>query len=423
MPAQGFPDPYSSFSQGLSSGIQSGATIMQMVYQKAQAARQRSLDSFTSGIAILKDDNLNALHENAYEMTKQAWGELNPKSGEFPSYDSLGDKTTIKRISGIMDKYGDEPDLQLKALTATLAGASKSTKDKYAPYLETLKSQSLAKEREGLITGTRGTPAVQGLRGLSQGLPPLEQFRNEQLVREGKPIDLPKDEKELNITQAIAKRDALPVGSPDRKIWESYIQKLSTQSPGTTVNVGDKSIAKEIGPIMVASKQKATDAINQLDVGDRIGVALKSGNIITGPGATPRIWLAQVAQTLFPGSGDKGETLVNTRNLIRGLAQYGIAARGALKGSGQISDFESKSLIKAESGEIEDLTIPEIKAIVTVTNRAAKISLKEHKRQIENMRKSPDMAGMASFYEVPDYSNGTPPANGAGESKFDKFMK
>ena len=214
--------------------------------------------------------------------------------------------------------------------------------------------------------------------------------------------------KELTLAQAIEKRDMFPTGSSDRKIWENYIQKLSTQPSGTTVNVGDRSVAKEIGPIMVASMQKATDAVNQLDIGNRIDTAIKSGTVISGPGTTPRIWLARLAQVVSPGAGNEGEALANTRNVIRGLAQYGIAARGALKGSGPISDFESKSLIKAESGEIENLTIPEIKAIVAVTNRAAKISIKGHNRQIENMRKNPDMAAMAPFYEVPNYYSETP---------------
>lgn len=234
-----------------------------------------------------------------------------------------------------------------------------------------------------------------------------------------------------------------PKPDPDR--WKLIVDKSSTtgysyqdlneptsirrEAPapreGTTVNVGDRSVAKEIGPIMVASMQKATDAVNQLDIGNRIDTAIKSGTVISGPGTTPRMWLAQLAQVVSPGAGNEGEALANTRNVIRGLAQYGIAARGALKGSGQISDFESKSLIKAEAGEVDNLTIPEIKAIVAVTNRAAKISIMGHNRQLENMRKNPDMASMAPFYEVPDYYSETPLPGAAttGGSKFDKFMK
>ena len=224
---QGNPDPYSAFSQGLTGGVNTGMNIMQMIQQKAQAARQNSLSSFASGAAIMKDPDLAAMHENAYEMMKNSWSELNPKS-EFPSYDSFGDKGRAKRVSGIMDKFADNPKMQFEALNAEFAGASKETLDKYDPYLKTLEKQATTQERERKISGIPATPglaaptvgynpnfvktpntmygltgdvpstqAIPGLRSLAQDakMSPLETESMLADYRETGKFNLPKDEK------------------------------------------------------------------------------------------------------------------------------------------------------------------------------------------------------------------------------------
>ena len=58
-------------------------------------------------------------------------------------------------------------------------------------------------------------------------------------------------------------------------------------------------------------------------------------------------------------------------NTIQGLAKLSIEARSKLKGSGQISDFEGRSLEKAESGSVENMSIPEIKAVVSAAKKLA----------------------------------------------------
>ena len=154
---QGNPDPYSAFSQGLTGGVNTGMNIMQMIQQKAQAARQNSLSSFASGAAIMKDPDLAAMHENAYEMMKNSWSELNPKS-EFPSKESFGDKGRAKRLDGIMKI--EDPKMQYEALNAELAMAPKGTQEQFKPYLEFKEKQAATQERERKISGTPSTPGL-----------------------------------------------------------------------------------------------------------------------------------------------------------------------------------------------------------------------------------------------------------------------
>lgn len=83
--------------------------------------------------------------------------------------------------------------------------------------------------------------------------------------------------KEITLAQAISKRDMYPVGSSDRKIWENYIQKLSTQATGTTVNVGGREetagaveMAKLDAKYVDDLRGKATSARQTMTVLDRM---------------------------------------------------------------------------------------------------------------------------------------------------------
>ena len=218
--AQGYPDPYSSFSQGLTGGLNTSMNIMQMMQQKAQAARDNSLKSFATGAEIMKNQDFVAMHDSAYDMMKTAWGELNPKS-EFPSKESFGDKGRAKRLDGIMKI--EDPKMQFEALSAELAMAPKGTQKQFKPYLEFKEKQATTQERERKISGTpstpglpsipaqnfgplsmgeipgySGTPGQIGLRTLAQEakMSPLETEKMQaDYLATGK-FDVPKDEKE-----------------------------------------------------------------------------------------------------------------------------------------------------------------------------------------------------------------------------------
>jgi hypothetical protein len=109
----------------------------------------------------------------------------------------------------------------------------------------------------------------------------------------------------------------------------------------------------------------------------------------------------QVAQWMGVGGKDTEERLINTRNVIRGLAQSTVNARKALKGQGQVSDYEGRLLMRAEAGEIDDFTVPELKDFLKVSRRMAEKAYGEHKRILGVMAKDEGSKGLVPFYEVP----------------------
>lgn len=178
------------------------------------------------------------------------------------------------------------------------------------------------------------------------------------------------------------------------------VRESVEKSPMVSVTLG-KEVDKEIGQQMTESRNTALGAIDTVDAANRIDQALTSGAVTLGPTATIRNKADQVSQLLGVGGRDVTERLVNTRNVIRGLAQFAVAARKQLKGQGQVSDFEGRLIMKAEAGEIDDMTMPELKSFVQVTRRLAERQYQQHQMNLERFRATPDMQNRVPFFEVP----------------------
>lgn len=176
-------------------------------------------------------------------------------------------------------------------------------------------------------------------------------------------------------------------------------------APRIDVKVATKtgeSLAKPIGEMVQESKNIAASAVDSIDTANRIREALDSGKVVAGPGATFIRSADQIATVLGIGGSDAAQRLQNTRQVIKGLADFTLAARKQLKGQGQVSDFEGKLIERAASGNIEDLTIPEIKTLVEVTDRLARKGYEIHQGNLKTLRDKPDYADLADFYSVPD---------------------
>lgn len=177
---------------------------------------------------------------------------------------------------------------------------------------------------------------------------------------------------------------------------------------------------KEVPDIVKESRASAMGAIETVDAANRISKAIQSGNVTLGPGATIRNSINQFAQLVGVSGESTTERLVNTRNAIRGLAQFAISARKSLKGQGQVSDFEGKLMLRAEAGEINDFTLPELKSFLSVTNRLARRQYEQHQGLLKTMRSNQKYANDLPFYEVPGM-----PDEVAGDalSKVDELLK
>ena len=196
------------------------------------------------------------------------------------------------------------------------------------------------------------------------------------------------------------KQSLAAIGRQFPKVNLKDVRESIEKSPLVSVTLG-KEVDKEIGQQMTESRNAALGAVETVDAANRIDQALTSGAVSLGPTATIRNKIDQVSQLVGVGGKDVTERLVNTRNVIRGLAQFAISARKALKGQGQVSDFEGRLLLRAEAGEIDDMTMPELKSFIGVTRKLATRQYQQHQMNLERFRATPDMQNRVPFFEVP----------------------
>lgn len=160
----------------------------------------------------------------------------------------------------------------------------------------------------------------------------------------------------------------------------------------------DKSFGSQLGEnagkILDASHSAAAGGIQTINTVAQIRGALDTGKVTAGPGANAIQFFNQIA-------GGDPQKVVATRQAIQGLAQLTLAGRSSLKGQGQISDYEGKLLAKASSGEIDSMTVGEIKAITDVADRNARISIRLNKTNVDKARKAaPHNSDLVDFYNV-----------------------
>ena len=126
--------------------------------------------------------------------------------------------------------------------------------------------------------------------------------------------------------------------------------------------------------------------------------------LITGPGATPQMFLSQVANKVYGVANE--ETLGNTRQLITGLAEFSLSSRSALKGQGPITEGEGALLTKARSAP-DSLTVPEYKRLFTLFEKQDTRAIQQH----EDIRKRAEKAGIPNIdfwrVDVPTVQAGT----------------
>lgn len=137
----------------------------------------------------------------------------------------------------------------------------------------------------------------------------------------------------------------------------------------------DKEMVTKMSGDIQASAVRAQSAQSSMRIADQLSQALDSGKVTAGPAATSRIYLTQIGN-LLGVAGDDG--LIATRGAIQSMAKLAIEARGGLKGQGSISDYEGKTLEKGATGNINDLTVPEIRVIVSAAKKIGALNVAQH---------------------------------------------
>jgi hypothetical protein len=198
------------------------------------------------------------------------------------------------------------------------------------------------------------------------------------------------------------------------------LKRAAAGKSDVSVKVDQKtgeSLAKPIGEIVQGTQAGALGAIDTLDTVNRIRSAMTSANL--GPTATLRQGIDRIASTLGIGGATTDERLANTQSVVKGLAELTLSGRKALKGQGQVSDYEGKLLERAVSGDIE-LTAPEISTILDVADRVARKQYGLHEANIKRLRDNPGYSDLAPFYEVPPLPQAAQPkATGGQRIRFD----
>jgi hypothetical protein len=121
---------------------------------------------------------------------------------------------------------------------------------------------------------------------------------------------------------------------------------------------------------------------------------------IVGPGANQRVTLSQIGQVLGVNGKDATEQLENTRMVMQGLARQELSAAGQMKGQGQITESERSILRKAESGQINELTKPELNTLLGALERTATSRINTHNQNLQRLRQDQNAAGVAQFMQV-----------------------
>jgi len=185
--------------------------------------------------------------------------------------------------------------------------------------------------------------------------------------------------------------------------WD--LERRKSGAASTTVKIENAlggGIAKEVGPMMATSFQQATSAQQTIKNADSLMKVLDSGKVIAGPTASFRVAGLQIGQILGVGGNDAKEQLANTRSVIQDLAKSALAARGQLKGQGQVSDYEGRLLKEAESGNIDNLTVNEIKVIAKKNKELSQQLIGQHQSFISKVQnhKDPAISGLADFFDI-----------------------
>jgi len=196
-----------------------------------------------------------------------------------------------------------------------------------------------------------------------------------------------------------------PDGSPN-PAYQAYKKEErragAAGSPVVNVNTATKpflnAIGQGAGEAVNTAFTGAQAAVQTLNNVDQIRSGLKS--IITGPGANVRIQLSQVGELLGINGKDATEQLQNTRAAIQGLARQELAAAGSMKGQGQITESERGILKRAESGEITDLTKPEIVTLLGALEKTANYRIGLHESNMKRLESDPNVAGVVEFMRV-----------------------
>lgn len=180
------------------------------------------------------------------------------------------------------------------------------------------------------------------------------------------------------------------------------IARAGAAKTNVSVNMPDKKFYEGLGTAVSGQIEKgfeqAQSAVQTLNNANQIASGIEKAFV--GPLANQRLTLAQIGQVLGVNGKDATEALTNTRNVIQGLARQELAAAGQMKGQGQITENERNILKRAESGEINALTKPELELFVSAIRKTARSRVAAHQRNIQQLGQDPQASTILPYLQI-----------------------
>lgn len=160
------------------------------------------------------------------------------------------------------------------------------------------------------------------------------------------------------------------------------------------------TLAKGVGEQLDAGLSGANSAVDTIQSARNLKQILKSGKVITGPGADAKVTLLQVGRALGVTGADADEILSNTRAVVQGLAQGELTAAQGMKGQGAMSDAE-RALVKRVAGGDINLSTPELMTLTSAIERNAMARVKTHQANVDRLKGVPGAESLLPFYSAP----------------------
>lgn len=435
-----------SIYNALGRGVKTVRDWRQEDEQRAGAAQASELNALnlTNARATAGD---NALVRQDQSVIRNALQNVRPGATQEDiagAYEGTRTPTGLTQAQAIRKAIAEADSLKAKTAASTAAaGASTASQkatefklqiDKHNTALNDILSfQTPAEAMESLRRHAAGgqipPEAVQAMSRELMGMSTPEQFSQWQESKAAGLMDA-KSRAELALRRQEAQdrraNDMMIPGANggytiNQPLLDAKKQVGASSANNVNVKVDAKlgeGVAKEVGPMMASSLESANGAQNQLQTAQQIATAIDSGRVIAGPGASWRLSAKQLGQTLGVGGKDDAEIIANTRQVIQGLAQSTVNARKQVAGQGSLSDNEQALLQRATSGNIDEMTAPEIKQLAQLNMRLSRQVVQQHNKRVEKLKANPATRDMSDFYEpVPLADEPSKPP--AGMPKFD----
>jgi hypothetical protein len=145
-----------------------------------------------------------------------------------------------------------------------------------------------------------------------------------------------------------------------------------------TGNTVGTTVAKGVGEEINTSLVSARGAAGQVGTINRLRETLDSGNLFAGPTSKFSQYGAQLADVLGVTGKDTKEKLQNTRLAMQSMAQLELDAAAQMRGQGAITENERGIIRRAAAGEIDTMTVTELRSLTDVLAKVAIEKVKRH---------------------------------------------